>query len=421
MLAITRRTYKWLTTSLMTLCLFFVLSPFVIAHMDWSEHADTSLKFAVFPGFFIVGGLIFLINGCIEYYADILPSKYRKRQSTRPAWEALYGTGQMSVVESVLKRFARSHGFRTTDAFQFEPDDRTDDLMREFYHGRSDSDALFRRSDLTSNTMDAPTHLYLREYVDARIGPAFGNTSRTEDATAVNLKVSSTKIDRQARSRLANTISRYMDGALTAFAFDDEIHEIGSQTADDTVDFVVNGLWFHYDDCKDHLAGLSKSEWDYFQRLILLLESDAVIERVRQRHWSLRQVVAGVGLIGFGLCVWRFGIGWHLFGFALLFGPISILLSYWRNRSERRQDEARLLLAPFLSFSELRSVRKTVSGFSKRRYPSGAKIRAVHSRLMTTVVWFQTAVLWSFISPLILLFQTLPEKEVQTRIRQEAA
>jgi hypothetical protein len=212
-----------------------------------------------------------------------------------------------------------------------------------------------------------------------------------------------------------------MDEALTAFAFDEEITEIRTATADGAVHFVVDSLWYHYDDCKDHLAGLSKPEWDYFQRLILLLESDAEIERIRQRRWSVRQVVAGIGLIGFGLCVCRFGIGWHLFGFALLFGPVSILLSYWRNRSDRRQAEELLRLAPFSSISELRAIRRAVTGFSKKKYPAGARTRRVHSRLMTAAVWLQTAVLWSFISPLILLLQSLPEKEVHTRIRQKAA
>jgi hypothetical protein len=211
-----------------------------------------------------------------------------------------------------------------------------------------------------------------------------------------------------------------MHETLTAFAFDEEINEIRQATSDNTVQFVVASLWFHYDDCRDHLAGLSKPEWDYFQRLILLLESEATIERVRHRHWSVRQVVAGVSLIGFGWCAWRFGIGWHLFGLALLFGPVSILLSYWRSRSHRRQAEKQRSLAPFSSLSELRAVRRAVPGFSKSRYPAGAKLRRVHGRLMTTAVWLQTAVLWSFISPLILLFQALPEKEVQTRIRQEA-
>jgi hypothetical protein len=59
--------------------------------------------------------------------------------------------------------------------------------------------------------------------------------------------------------------------------------------------------------------------------------------------------------------------------------------------------------------------------FSKKKYPAGAKPRRVHSRLMTVAAWFQTAVLWSFVSPLILLFQSLPKKEVHIRIRQRAA
>jgi hypothetical protein len=319
----------------------------------------------------------------------------------------------MRVVESILKRFARSHGFRTTDAFQFRPEDRIGELIQDFYPGRSDADVLLRRLDLTSTVADTPARLSLREYVHARMGPDSGKASEARPESG------SSGIDRQARNRLANTIRRYMDETLTAFAFDEEINEVRKATSDDTVQFVVDSLWFHYDDCKDHLAGLSKSEWDYFQRLILLLESDAEIERVRQRQWSVRQVVAGVGVIGFGLCVWRFGIGWHLFGFALLFGPMSVLLSYWRNRLERRQVEERLRLAPFSSFSELRAVRKAVHGFSKKKYPASAKTRNVHSRLMTMAVWLQTVVLWSFVSPLILLFQTLPEKGIHTRIRRK--
>ena len=110
-----------------------------------------------------------------------------------------------------------------------------------------------------------------------------------------------------------------------------------------------------------------------------------------------------------------------MFGFAVLFGPLSILLSYWRSRSERRDAEERLRLAPYSSISELRAIRKAVTGFSKKKYPAGAKTRRVHSRLMTMAAWLQTAVLWSFISPLVLLFQTLPEKEVHTHIHQRAA
>ena len=421
MLAMSRRTYNWLTTGLMVLSAVLFFGSILALQTDWLQHADFLIRLAVFPGGLIAGGVVFLINGCVEHHADVLPPKYRARRSTRSEWEVLYDTEQMYVVESMLKQFARSHGFRMTDAYQFRPEDQLKELMNEFYPGCSDADDLLRKTDLSNTMIDTPARLCLREYVAARIGPDYGRAGGETKSEETKPEAGSGKIDRQARNRLANTIRRYMDEALTAFAFDEEINEIRTATADDTVRFVVDSLWYHYDDCKDHLAILSKQEWDYFQRLILLLESDAEIERVRQRHWSVRQLVAGVGLLGFGLCVFRYGIGWHLFGFALLFGPISILLSYWRNRSERQQAMERFRLEPFSSISELRAIRRTVPNFSKRRYPAGAEAKKIHSRLMTMMAWLQTIVLWSFVSPLILLFQSLPEKEVHTRIRQEAA
>lgn len=421
MLAMSRRTYRWLTTGLMGLSVIFFVGSIAALQIDWLQQADFLIRLAVFPGGLIAGVVVFLINGCVEHYADVLPPKYRARRSTRPEWEALYGTEQMYAVESILKRFARSHGFRTTDAFQFQPEDHVEELMKDFHPGRSDAEVLLRKASLSSTVADPPTRLCLRDYVAAGIGPDHGRAGGERDSEEARPESGSSRTDRQARNRLVNAIRRYMDEVLTAFAFDEEINEIRTATADGTVQFVVDSLWFHYDDCKDHLAGLSKPEWDYFQRLILLLESDAEIEPVRQRHWSVRQCVAGIGLLGFGLCVFRFGIGWHMFGFALPLGPVSILLSYWRSRSERRQAEQRLRLAPFSSISELRAVRTAVPGFSKTQYPDGAHIRKVRSRLVTMAIWLQTVVLWSFVSPLILLFQTLPEKEMHTRIYQEAA
>ena len=227
-----------------------------------------------------------------------------------------------------------------------------------------------------------------------------------------------TMIDRQNRSRLVAVITRYMNEEVMAFAFDNEIFQICNASDDATVRFVVTSLWFHYDDCKDHLAGLSKEEWDYFQRLILLLESNSEIERVVRRRWSLRQIIAVVALLGFGLCVVWLGFGWHLFGVALAFGPVSILLARWRSYSDMKQTKEQLGLLPFSSFAELRATRKTTVGFSKRKYPSHVETRKVHGRLMVAAAWMNGMVLWSFVSPLILLFQTLPEKETTTRIRE---
>ena len=145
--------------------------------MDWLQRADFLVQFAVCPGGLIAGGIVFLINGCVEHYADFLPPKYRARRGTRSEWHAIYDTEQMYVVESILKRFARSHGFRTTDAFQFGPGDRLGELIREFYPGRSDTDDLFRQTYLTNRVTDTPTRLCLREYVDAGMGHDYGRAS----------------------------------------------------------------------------------------------------------------------------------------------------------------------------------------------------------------------------------------------------
>ncbi len=418
----TRRAYTGLTTCLLGLSATLLVGSIMTLQTNWLQRADVLIQFAIFPGGLIAGGILFLIHGCVEHYADLLPAKYRQRKTTRPEWETLYGTQRMVAVASVLQQFARLHGFRTSDAFQFRPEDRINDLMEESYPSCSDTDALFRQLDLTNSAAKTPTQACLREYVDARIGTNYGSTDRETNADKEpnREESSSRKIDRQARDHLVNAIRRYINEALTAFAFDDEINEIRAETADGTVHAVVDALWLCYDDCKDHLAGLSKQEWDYVQRLLLLLESDGELQFVRQRRWSIRQAGAVGGLLAFARCVHRFGIGWHLFGFALLFGPLSILLAYGQSRTERRRAKNRLPLAPFSSISELRAIRKTVTRFAKQKYPAGALPGRVHSRLMTTAVWLQTAVLWSFLSPLILLFQALPERDVHPRIRHSS-
>jgi hypothetical protein len=223
-------------------------------------------------------------------------------------------------------------------------------------------------------------------------------------------------IDRQNRNRLISAITRYMNEEITAFAFDDEIQQIPNQDA--TIRFVVGLLWYHYDDCKDHLAGLSKEEWDYFQRLILLLQSDSEIES--HRKWSVRQLVAGIAILGFGLCVVQLGLGWHLVAVAIVLGPVSMLISYWKRHAMPEPTPQQVALIPYSSFAELRAVRRRVVGFSKRQYPRHATLRNVHGPLATAMAWMNMYILWFIGSPLVLLFQTLPEKETTIRIGEGA-
>ena len=260
MLAMRRRTYAWLTTSLIGLSCVLLFGSILALRTDWLQHADTLVQFVVFPGGLIAAGIVFLINGCVEHYADVLPSEYRRRPDARQEWQALYNNEQMYAVESVLKRFVDLHGFQTKDAFQLRPEDRLDELLQDFYPGRSITADLLRKLDMTSGVVDTgnPPQLSLREYVDARIGKSYKRATREEKQSALEQSAVSGLIDRQSRDRLVNVINRYIDGAMTAFAFDDEIFGILHASKDATVEYVVRSFWLHYDDCKDHLAGLRK-------------------------------------------------------------------------------------------------------------------------------------------------------------------
>lgn len=223
-------------------------------------------------------------------------------------------------------------------------------------------------------------------------------------------------IDRPNRDRLLSAINRYLDEAITAFAFDEEIFQIASKDA--VVKWVSRALWYHYDKCKDHLVVLSKEEWNHIQRLVLVLQSDAHIERRIERKWSLRQLVAGIAAGGFGLCAAWLGIGWRLFGVALLFAPISMWLDRWCDPSIADYGEKQRGRYPFSSFAELRAVRKAVVGFSKRKHPPHAGTRTIRDpsprKDMGKSVFEHT--LWAFLSPAVLLYQALPDKQTFTRI-----
>ncbi len=92
-------------------------------------------------------------------------------------------------------------------------------------------------------------------------------------------------VDRQKRDGLTRTIRQFLSEQSSAFEFDEALDAYRVWT-DPTVRFVTNAVWYHYDDCDDHMVTLSKPEWDYFQRLLLLLDSDSQIAIASMRRWS---------------------------------------------------------------------------------------------------------------------------------------
>jgi hypothetical protein len=161
----------------------------------------------------------------------------------------------------------------------------------------------------------------------------------------------------------------------------------------------------------------TKAEWDFFQRLLLILKSDAeIIEETGGRKWGARQVVAVVCLAVFAVVVAMTGWGSHLFLATIPLGGVSVLLKLWRSSLDEVQLRQQTPLIPFSSLSELRSTRKKIHGFVKTRYPTRLGPRQIRGPVSEALNWLHFVVVWLLFSPVALLIQALPEREQRWKV-----
>lgn len=222
---------------------------------------------------------------------------------------------------------------------------------------------------------------------------------------------------RYDRDALVDVINRYLGDEITAFKLDEALSEIGARTKDETVQQVVALFWYHYDDVDDHKVVACKEEWDYFQRLLLILKSDAeIVQETGKRKWTPRQAVAAVCLALFGLAVVRTGWGSHLLVVTMPLGVVSMLLYHWRSRVETRRLRDQTALMPFGSVSQMLSLRRKVRNFAKARYPARLGNRRIRSPVTSAAMWLHTGVVWLMFSPVVLAFQMMPEPEHRWKV-----
>ena len=220
-------------------------------------------------------------------------------------------------------------------------------------------------------------------------------------------------VDRKARDIVAAEVRRFLNGETTAFAFDHAIYDVESD--DPTVRDVVYCLWHHYDDCKDHTVTLSKPEWNYFQRLLLILESDRQIESETTRTWRWSQLFAFVALLTFAVLVFQLGFGRHLLMVSIPFGVISMLIAYFRQRTQQ-PDSSFVALTPFATFAELWDTYRDVEGFQKQRFRRELTDAQIRSEAMNRIMMIPTLIAWLIFAPLALLAQSLPERNSNTKV-----
>ncbi len=225
-------------------------------------------------------------------------------------------------------------------------------------------------------------------------------------------------IDRKARDEMAEAIERYLREGTTAFQMDDHLSDIAGRTKDSTVQDVADAMWFHYDDVKDHKVVASKEEWDYFQRLLLVLRSEGRMELTRRRRWrwTIRQCIALGCLLLFLAAVRQKGIGWELAPLSIPFGIVSMALAYWHSRESRRSALHALPLYPFSSVAELFRVHRSAPAFRKLRYRATLQGRTIRSNSLTWIMCVPLGIAWLLYSPVPLLFQSLPERDCTTQV-----
>ena len=226
-------------------------------------------------------------------------------------------------------------------------------------------------------------------------------------------------VNRQHRDGLAGIVQEFLQNEIDVVCLFEAI-SVFRQSEDSTVVYVANAinlLCFEFEDDIgfESASEFTKSQWDYVQRLLLVLRSDKIIESHRIYHWSIWQAVAGFALITFIFAGWCLGFGQEWFLIAIPFSIVSLMISLIdRPKTEYPFVE---IVTPFDSISSLANTIKSV-GFVKLRHPGGfqrPRKLSVRKRCLDAMSDF---VFWGIIFPTVLYlpFQTLPRVEISTRV-----
>ena len=199
---------------------------------------------------------------------------------------------------------------------------------------------------------------------------------------------SSSPMSESSRESLSQLIQAFLASEITAFDFDERIDPF-RDSSDPVIRHVVDAVWYYYDDCKDHFVCLSKQEWDYFQRLLMVLASDCRIVTQTNRSWSIKQLIALIALGCFVYFATEIGWGNHLLLMSIPFGFVSLGLSFWYRSCEQIDDPYQSIIFPFATFTDLETACRS-SSFVKTQYPKRLKVRSIRSPFMSAVLQFET-------------------------------
>lgn len=220
---------------------------------------------------------------------------------------------------------------------------------------------------------------------------------------------------REDRDKLISMVNEYLHDNITAFEFDDKLWTLNN-SQDATVVHLRLELWYYYDDCKDHKIVASKELWDYFQRILLLLHTDAEIKITKRRHWHYTQWFAMI-LFAVAVCIYIFSVNWVL---AVIIHAVLWLFSYLIFKSQssdeirRREGIPWNFCYPYKNIQQLLTFRRKTPSFKKEPFPQKLNRRTIRPRILELKCEILTFIAWVCFCPLVLLYQAIPSMLVQS-------
>ena len=219
-------------------------------------------------------------------------------------------------------------------------------------------------------------------------------------------------VDRDARNQLIETIEAFLDDRIKSFDLEERIFDLESD--DPTVNEVIFIVYHFYSDFADHNVRLSKPQWDYLQRLLLVLKSDAKVRSKKVKRWSWDSAVAWGALSVSAALALMLGWGYQLILLLIPLTLLSLFIMKARDRRWKAVQEAwkpdELACQPFESSAQIRRILGKVPGFRKRRYRAEIEERMMEPlneppQLPTWIGWPLAIFGYCLISPLVLFFQ----------------
>ena len=207
---------------------------------------------------------------------------------------------------------------------------------------------------------------------------------------------------REDRNGLIQCINEYINGKIKSFEFDEKL-DLFRGSEDSTVRDISFELWFFYDDIIDHPVHATRRDWNYWQRLILILASGAEIEEEVYEHnetYTLLRLYSAILSISYfaqSLIFLPGCIVWHLLSF----------VAFWMMDRQKNWVEKAAIVRddcyPFANICEIRQAVKLSGGYKKKQYPCEIEGRRTRSKIHEWSLHLLNSPLYFCLPPIFLL------------------